>query len=161
MKRLIPVVSAVAFVAAVAIATSSSGAQQGNPRAVPSGTVRFVEREGSMTNIDGGPKGTSVGDSVVFSRPLLARSDNKRIGTLRVVCVTTQPKTFTIECHGTYFLPGGTIEAQAGLKDERSPTLHIAVVGGTGKYAGARGAIASVSRKGSASLIDDTITLMP
>lgn len=145
-------------IGAVAVAATSQ-AQQSSPAKAPSGTLAFTEREGALHVIDAGRKGTSVGDRVVFSNALLARNDNKRIGTLRVSCVTIQPRTFTQECTGTYFLPGGTIEGQVGLKDARAATKSIAIVGGTGRYAGARGTIAS--RATSKTLLDDTVSFMP
>ncbi len=40
-------------------------------------------------------------------------------------------------CRGTFFLPGGTIEGQSYIKLDNN--LTVAVVGGTGAYAGARG----------------------
>ena len=80
-----------------------------------------------------------------------------RAGSLKLVCIATSPTTQ--QCNGTEALAGGTLEV-AGTSSP-APTTSVAVIGGTGDYAGARGTSASQDRKNSNDIADQTINLLP
>ena len=81
------------------------------------------------------------------------------MGKLRAVCTaTTTTKKFSSErfsCEGIYSLPGGTLTASA-LLSFGPQNVSGAILGGTGKYVGARGSFATKEGKSGDAL---TITI--
>ena len=127
-------------------------------------TFRLVEKDSSFHFVDNPPQGMkpgpSAGDSFVFTGELLTRS-GKHAGTLHVTCtVTTGGKHMVSTCVGTFGLAGGQLQAQTTITDGAKAD-HIAIVGGTGVYVGARGEVISVSRGENSPFSDDTIRLLP
>ncbi len=157
--KLAPVVAvAAAASSAVTIATASLPSSDG--RTATAQTIQLAERGGGITFIDNPPKARhpyqfSAGDIAIVTRPLYQRGE--RAGTLRLACLFTTSSAD--HCTGTATIPGGTIEL-AGVSNPQ-PTTHIAVTGGTGNYAAARGSAISRDRPGSADVADLTITLLP
>jgi hypothetical protein len=95
-----------------------------------------------------------------FKSALLSKS-MKPSGTLVVSCtVTSGGRTSTDTCFGTFMLKSGELVAVASVRGEPKVT-HIAIVGGTGAYVGARGEITSVSRGENSPFTDDTVHLLP
>lgn len=116
-----------ALVAAAVVAVAAQGKS--------TSTLTFVTKQQSLTQIDVGKKGFSVGDSFIFSEQLLA--NGKQAGHDRIICThVANARTGGDSCTGTVMLAGGTIQL-AGVSAEGPFT--VAVVGGTGTYAGARG----------------------
>jgi Allene oxide cyclase barrel like domain len=165
MKRstlLLAAVAAAAIVGVTAAATSYAGSSDGR-------TIRLVERGGSSTVVDNPPTGNpqsrllSAGDFWAGTMKLYATS-GERAGSVHVVCVATVsgPETQTrFQCQGTVRLADGTLALAALV--ERHPDRdvdHIAVVGGTGAYEGARGTMTSTPRS-SGNVTDDEIHLLP
>jgi hypothetical protein len=165
MKRstlLLAAVAAAAIVGVTAVATSYAGSSDGR-------TIRLVERGGSSTVVDNPPTGNpqsrllSAGDFWAGTMKLYATS-GERAGSVHVVCVATVsgPETQTrFQCQGTVRLADGTLALAALV--ERHPDRdvdHIAVVGGTGAYEGARGTMTSTPRS-SGNVTDDEIHLLP
>ena len=102
----------------------------------------------SRTFVDAAPKQTrtapndSPGDNMVLHAPLLDRR-GATVGTADVTFVTTAPGTSarhdgSEQLSGTLRLAGGQI-AVLGTVGAYALTSHVAIVGGTGRYAGARG----------------------
>lgn len=134
MKHALLIV-VLALVAAAAVAVAAQGRS--------ASSLTFVTKQQSFAQIDVGKKGFSIGDSFIFAEQLLA--DGKPAGHDRVMCThVANTRTDAESCSGTVVLAGGTIEL-AGLAS-RGP-FTVAVVGGTGSYAGARGS-ARVASKG-------------
>jgi hypothetical protein len=102
----------------------------------------------------------SLGDMLVFANPI-ADTAGRRVGKLHVSCTTTVGSrvftTSTLTCLAVAALGDGTITITA-LTKPGATTTSGAVTGGTGAYAGARGAFVSHSTKTGA---DDTVTLLP
>jgi len=119
-------VAAVVGTSTLATASSSSAAQ--------SMDLVAVELPKSEVVVDVGKKGDSDGDSVFFAESLLR--NGKKIGRSDIYCVFTRVMS---RCNATLTVPGGTLEALGGTRFGK--TFAVAVVGGTGTYAGARGVI--------------------
>jgi hypothetical protein len=129
-------------------------------------TMHLVEKDAGGSFVDNKPfakpgsHSASIGDMFVFSSKLLTRA-NKQVGMLYGSCIAaTAGTTPTFECTGTFTLAGGELALQT-ITREPDKVTHIAIVGGTGAYEGARGSITSVSRGPNSKYTDDTIHLLP
>jgi hypothetical protein len=126
-------------------------------------TIRLVEKEMAGRFVDNPPRGgenkpPSIGDVFAFTSELLTRS-GKHAGMLYATCtVTLGGKNGVSTCFGTYALKGGQLQGMTTLVGEPR-TQRIAIVGGTGIYAGVRGEVTSVNR-GNSPLSDSTIRLL-
>jgi allene oxide cyclase len=99
-------------------------------------TLQILEVALSDTVIDLGPKGDSMGDLLVFANPVYDPTTKKQIGMDQGSCVRVIiGKSF--ECSWTVILAGGVITAEGPFVGPADSTL--AVTGGTGQYAGAKG----------------------
>lgn len=137
MKHTV-LVCMVAAVAAAVVAVAAQGKSTSK--------LSFVTKQQTFTQVDVGKKGFSIGDSFIFVEQLLA--NGKQAGHDRIICThVANAKTGAESCTGTVLLAGGTIQL-AGLASQGPFT--VAVVGGTGSYAGARGyaRVASEGAKG-------------
>jgi hypothetical protein len=125
----------------VALAASGPAHSDAGARAAsgpPTGALQIVLRPRSFHVVDNPPKRTgdrapSPGDALITTYRVFDASGAKRLGSAQVVCVATDRRGERQQCNGTVALPGGQIAIQAGDAD------HVAVVGGSGVYAGARG----------------------
>ena len=144
---------AVTLLAATASGRSSAGV-----------TFHLVEKDQAFDYVDNPPSLArhvpSQGDAFVFKASLLSRS-MKQSGTLFGTCTITSGGRAPIEtCLGTYNLAGGQIVGATSVRDQKL-VKQIAIIGGTGAYAGARGEITSVSRGEDSPFSDDTVHLLP
>ncbi|MGN6474015.1 MAG: hypothetical protein ACTHK4_10275 [Mycobacteriales bacterium] len=146
--------SAAAAITVVPIASASSST------ASTSSTIHLVERGGGLKVVDNPPKAKhpydfSPGDIVVVSR-VLHHPGGAVAGHLRLTCIATTATTQ--QCEGAADLSGDLLEF-AGVSSP-SPSTHIAVIGGTGMFAGARGSAVSTDRSGNMNVADLRITLL-
>jgi hypothetical protein len=80
-------------------------------------------------------KNGEPGDGFIFHGNL--SSGSKRVGTIDVSCaLVLANQTY---CTGIFHLPGGTLAASAIVKNTATPITHVAITGGTGRYAKVRG----------------------
>jgi hypothetical protein len=127
-------------------------------------TIKLVEKEMAGRFVDNPPLGgdnkpPSIGDVYAFTSELLTRS-GKHAGMLHATCtVTLGGKNGVSTCFGTYSLKGGQLQAMTTLAGEPK-VQRIAIVGGTGIYAGVRGEVTSVNRGENSPLSDNTIRLL-
>ena len=125
--------------AALAVASPAKSDAGQRPASVPpTGALQIVLRTQSFHVVDNPPKGAeggrlSPGDALITTYRVFDASRTKRLGNAHVVCVAIDRRGARQQCSGTITLPGGQIAIQAGDPD------HVAVVGGSGVYAGARG----------------------
>lgn len=103
-------------------------------------TIADARTEGAILT-DTGTPGDSPGDLLTFDQPLLDAQQN-RIGTNSGTCIRTRPG-HSFQCQWTLSLDDGTIQV-AGREFEQGES-GIAIVGGTGRYAGIFGSMTSVN----------------
>jgi hypothetical protein len=99
-------------------------------------TKRFHARATSYVEIDNGRKGISAGDLYTFTHVLTEHG--KRVGRTEGYCVRIS--TRMSHCTMTMFLSDGRIMIEGPLSETAGSRL--AVTGGTGAYANARGSVA-------------------
>jgi len=99
--------------------------------------IAVIEHPTDEKTIDLGAKGDSVGDLLVFANPLFDSANKTQVGTDQGSCVrTVAGKSW--ECLWTNTLKDGNIMVEGPFSDTAKDDV-FAVIGGTGKYAGARG----------------------
>ena len=131
MSRKIPALVAVAAIIAATLAISGSGGAQ-----APSETVlSYTVRPAGGTFVDSKPKGDSRGDFVVFEDRLL--SGKRVVGRERGTCFVANARTHVTVCTMGWVLPDGTLTTSGATGAE--PPFTMPVIGGTGRFAGARG----------------------
>jgi hypothetical protein len=89
-------------------------------------------------------KGIEPGNGFAFYSPL-EDSSGKTVGELNATCIATQPSPgegLNGTCSGTAAVPGGGFALNVGGKEIGSG-ISGAIIGGTGKYAGAVGTFSS------------------
>jgi allene oxide cyclase len=100
--------------------------------------LKVVERPLGETTVDLTAKGDSVGDMLVFANGIFDAGNKTQIGTDQGYCVRTiVGKSW--ECFWTLTLKAGQITIEGPFLDEGDSLM--AVTGGTGKYAGAKGSM--------------------
>jgi hypothetical protein len=99
----------------------------------------------SGTHFDASPKGLSKGDQFVGRSRLLnaARQFGKPVGAVvgSDYSVLTLTSSTTATVFGVARLPGGTLRFKGGGHLSNGPSPPIPLIGGTGRYAGARGTV--------------------
>jgi hypothetical protein len=121
-------------------------------------TFAFVDNGPKSPRKHGFPTGFSAGDEVIFTNPLV--QEGKRVGKIRVVCTATQSagsESFAAAhfvCSGIAKIPGGSLVVAAELSEGAT---EGAIIGGSGRYAGARGTFVSKEGKGGSTT---TVTLI-
>ena len=143
MQRLMLItVTCAAIIGAVAF-VESSGAQQTGP---PTGTLEVgsLDRETRFKFVDnpprsGDPARPSPGDLAIITGRLRDTA-NRRAGKLYAVFTRLAGKRRSVDqVRGTFVLEGGHIVVEGISRGGR--TDNVAVTGGTGRYAGARGTL--------------------
>jgi hypothetical protein len=108
-------------------------------------TIKLVETSDTpnLTFIDLGKPGLSPGDNVVTSDKV-AYANGRPAGVMTQACTLTEPGVnllaSTFECYGSIALADGTI-TNSGPFLPNAPEQSIAVTGGTGEFATARGEV--------------------
>ncbi len=144
----------VALVAAAATTLALAGPAAAVRPAAPSGSLTIYTHQTQRDVLDLGETGTTVGDVVTGSGTLALKKGGKMVGSY-----SYRSETVTVNIPGgnesrlstnVYTLPGGTIMAtglvsiQQGTRPTK-PQPQI-IVGGTGRYAGARGTMTLVPK---------------
>jgi hypothetical protein len=101
-------------------------------------TGRFTVVEHAVTDtvVDIGPKGDSRGDLLAFANPVFNATNKKKVGHDQGSCVRTAVGK-SWECEWTLLLPKGHLVVQGPFYDKADSVL--AITGGTGIWAHARG----------------------
>jgi allene oxide cyclase len=145
MKRLVTML-AVAGLAAlvVAVAAWATPARHGHG-SHGAKTITVIEHATTDATTDTGAAGDSAGDVLTFANEVFDASDARKVGTDQGYCIRVVAGT-SYECNWTTFLPGGQITVEGPFYDAKDSVL--AITGGTGRYARARGAMELHSRAG-------------
>jgi hypothetical protein len=156
--------AAVGGVLGTALVFAAVGFGKSNPTSSSSAatTMHLIEVQGAFHLVtDTPPKLTgpnqpfSPGDSFVFTSELRTPS-GKHAGWLDASCIAiTGGKSGVTSCEGVFRLAGGQLILAAAPPQTDGPT-DIAIIGGTGAYAGVRGQVHSVTT--SSTRNRDTVT---
>jgi hypothetical protein len=154
---------AVAVAATVAtsagLALADSPAEHADAHAAsapPTGTLQIVLRPKSFNFADAPPKRSgdgppSPGDASIITYRVLDASGAKRLGRAQFVCTAIDRRGKHEQCSGTIALPDGQIATQGDAE-------NVALVGGSGAYAGARGTATGEDHPDS---VDVTLHFLP
>jgi hypothetical protein len=100
--------------------------------------IKLVERAMTDATLDLGAKGDSVGDILTFANPIYDAANKVQLGSDQGFCVRViAGKSW--ECFWTTTLKDGQLTIEGPFKDTGDSIM--AVTGGTGKYAGAKGTL--------------------
>src|SRR3989442_6586794 len=130
MKRLLILGAAALTIAAVAAWVAGVGGS-----ATSASTVRVVEH--AVTDaVSNGKTADSLGNVLTFANPVYDAADTKKVGSDNGFCVRTV-KGKAWECLWTTSLAKGQITVEGPFSD--TGNTKLAITGGTGAYANARG----------------------
>jgi len=119
--------------------------------------LKLVERALTDATLDLGAKGDSVGDLLTFANPIFDAANKVQLGSDQGFCVRViAGKSW--ECFWTTTLKDGEITIEGPFKDTGDSVM--AVTGGTGKYAGAKGTLKLHPRDAKATGYDFTYDLL-
>ncbi len=108
------------------------------PPAFAARTLHVVEHALTDRVLDLGAKGDSRGDLLTFANPVFDAANKTQVGSDQGFCIRVV-KGKRWECFWTLLLDHGQITVEGPFRDHGDSTL--AVTGGTGAYAGARGSM--------------------
>jgi hypothetical protein len=135
----VPLAAAVCMSAGIAFASDSPARHNraAPASAPPAGALQVVLRQASLQLVDLPPKRSgdgppSPGDESITSYRVFDASGAKRLGRAHFVCTSLDRRGEHEQCAGTIVLPDGQLATQGDAD-------NVAVVGGSGAYAGARG----------------------
>jgi hypothetical protein len=124
----------VAALAALGVAAAATALAGGTAASVK--TIRVVERATTDAVTETGKKGDSSGDLLTFANQVYDAANAKAVGADDGWCIrTVAAKSW--ECAWTTTLAGGQIMVSGPFLD--AGPSKLAIVGGTGAYANARG----------------------
>jgi uncharacterized low-complexity protein len=132
MKQAL-LLAAVAGAATLAFAVMNATAGSSSS----STTVHVIEH--AITDaVTNGPKTDKAGNILTFANPVYDSADSKKVGSDSGFCTRIVVKK-SWECLWTTFLSGGQITVEGPFSDTGNTVL--AITGGTGTYANARGSM--------------------
>ncbi len=114
---------------AFALLAATAGASAGE-------VISVVEHADTDAVTDTGAKGDSAGDVLTFANPVFDKANKTQVGTDQGYCVRTAVGK-AWECTWTLSLKDGQLTVEGPFLDAGDSVL--AITGGTGKYAAARG----------------------
>jgi hypothetical protein len=119
--------------------------------------IQLIEHADTDATLDLGAKGDSVGDLLTFANPVFDSANKTRVGSDQGYCVRViAGKSW--ECFWTLRLEDGQITVEGPFYDAGDSVM--AVTGGTGKYAGAKGSMKLHPRDAKGSSYDFSYDLL-
>ena len=132
-KSIVVAAIAAAFVAGVVAVAIANQARIAAPM-----TITVVEHATTDKVVDVGRAGDSTGDLLTFHNVLFDATNTDRVGTDQGECVRISPVHGTWECRWIAWLDGeGALTVEGSFSDHHATTM--AITGGTGIFANARG----------------------
>ena len=119
-------------------------------------TLTVVEHATSDATASIGKAKDNRGDILTFANPVFDAANKKQVGTDNGFCIRTVAGR-AYACSWTTSLTGGQLTVEGPFHDSGDTTL--AVTGGTGKYAGAKGEMLLHARDAKGSEYDFKFTL--
>ena len=126
------------FIAVIILALSAF-----SPGKQTTASFTVVEHADTDAVADTGEKGDTVGDVLTFANKVYDEKNEKEIGTDNGYCLRTAVGS-AWECNWTLTLADGSVVVEGPFYDTKDSVL--AIIGGTGKYADARGSMKLHSR---------------
>lgn len=123
---------------ALLIAVAALALMAARPQAAASMTLTVVERAENDVVTDTGAEGDTVGDILTFANKVYDEKNEKEIGTDQGYCFRTVVGA-AWECAWTITLKDGSLTVQGPFYDAGDSLL--AITGGTGAWADARGSM--------------------
>lgn len=130
---------------------AAHGATPGTQHRPGVGTFTVVERAVSDTVADTGPSGDSVGDVLAFANPVYNAANTVQVGTDNGSCIRTKVAA-AYQCSWTLTLRGGSLVVEGPFYDAADSVL--AITGGTGIWAKARGQMSLHARNAAGTAYD-------
>ncbi|MDE2347777.1 MAG: Allene oxide cyclase [Gammaproteobacteria bacterium] len=127
------------------------------PAAFAGQTLHVVEHALTDATLDLGAKGDSPGDLLTFANPVFDAANRRRVGADQGYCIRVVAGR-SWECFWTLTLKTGQITVEGPFRDGVDSVL--AVTGGTGAYAGARGSMKLHARDAAGTSYDFTYDLL-
>ncbi len=120
--------------------------------------IKVVEHPTKEITLNLTSKGVdAVGDLLSFANPVFDAVNKTQVGTDQGFCVRTiVGKSW--ECNFTILLKGGQVTVEGPFMDAGDSTFTV--IGGTGKYAGAKGSMLLHTRAGKPESYDFTYDLL-
>ncbi len=115
----------------------AASASSASSRLGASTVVHVIEHATTDTVIDTGGAGDTSGDLLTFHNDVYDATDTSVAGRDQGDCIRIDPAKGTWECRWTTRIESGSLTVEGPFSDFRNTTL--AVTGGTGIYADARG----------------------
>jgi len=165
--------SSIVVVLGAVVATAALAVPGGSAQAPGTTTLSFYEPDAQSTFefVDNPPKGIgkrpgpksrfSIGDAITFISPLYDKKGGSRQGKLYAHGAIVRGGGFgkaAIVATGTYVLNDGSQISVQGYFSFGDDDSTASVIGGTGRYEGARGHLTSHSTENDST---DTLTLLP
>jgi allene oxide cyclase len=119
--------------------------------------LNLVERATSDAVLDTGTQGDSAGDILTFANEIFDETNTTKVGDDNGWCIRIVPGK-AWECFWTVTLAEGQITVEGPFLDGKDSAL--AVTGGTGKHAGARGEMLLHARNAEGTEYDFKYNLM-
>lgn len=121
-------------------------------------SLRLVERAEHESVVHRGSSADALGDLIVFANTLYDAANSKAVGASRGSCIRVDIGKYW-SCTFTLALAGGNLEVSGSYADEGDSDL--AITGGTGRHAGARGTLRVHPRDAQHDSYDFIIGLRP
>lgn len=132
MIRLSILLVAVGATLAAGVVTAASGSSQASKAT----TIHVVERATTDAVTNGDAQADKLGNVLTFANKVYDSANKRRVGSDQGYCIrTVVGKTW--ECNWTTFLKPGSLTVEGKFSD--SGNTVVAITGGTGAYASARG----------------------
>ncbi|MGD9735821.1 MAG: dirigent protein [Solirubrobacterales bacterium] len=124
------------FVAAAALSFASAAPAAGGAAASKATVIHVVERASTDAVTNGDPANDKLGNVLTFANKVYDSANKRQVGSDQGYCIRTVLGE-AWECNWTTFLRSGSITVEGKFSDTDNTVL--AITGGTGAYATARG----------------------